>query len=341
MTTPKKPVKKTQKKTEKVPEKKLQKKPAKVAAQPAAPAVKPMPKNTRAGFVAILGAPNAGKSTILNRFVGQKISIVSPKAQTTRMRILGVMTEGETQIGFIDTPGIFTAQRRLDHAMVKAAWNSLEDADAIVLMVDANAKFDERLTPIIDELQGRKYRVDLALNKIDKLNPTRLLPLAAELNATGIADKIFMISALNGDGVFDLKQHLMKKMPEGPWFYPEDQLSDLSSQLIAAEATREQLYRHLQQELPYGATVVPESWESKNDGSVVVRQSIVVARANHKPIVLGAGGSKIKIISQAARIEIGQMLRMKVHLFLEVKVDEKWQDRPEFYKMFGLDFNSK
>jgi GTP-binding protein Era len=298
-------------------------------------------KNTRAGFVAILGAPNAGKSTLLNRMVGQKISIVSPKAQTTRMRILGVMTEGDTQIGFIDTPGIFVAQRRLDHAMVKAAWNSLQDADAILLLVDANGKMDERIVPIIDELRERKCRVDIVLNKIDKLNPNKLLPLAADLNKEGIADKIFMISALNGDGVFDLKQHLLKKMPESPWFYGEDQLSDLSSQLIAAEATREQLYRHLQQELPYGATVVPESWETKKDGSAVIRQSIVVARANHKPIVLGAGGSKIKTISQAARTEIQQMLGIKAHLFLEVKVDEKWQDRPDFYKMFGLEFGEK
>lgn len=296
---------------------------------------------TRAGFVAIIGAPNAGKSTLLNRMVGQKISIVSPKAQTTRMRILGVMTTGDTQIGFIDTPGIFEAKRRLDHAMVKAAWNSLQDADAIVLLVDSSAKLDEKLIAIVDELRERKCRVDLALNKVDKLNPNKLLPLAAELNAENIADKIFMISALNGDGVHDLKQHLIKKMPESPWFYGEDQLSDLSSQLIAAEATREQLYRHLQQELPYGATVVPESWETKKDGSVVVRQSIVVARANHKPIVLGAGGAKIKTISQAARTEIQQMLGIKAHLFLEVKVDEKWQDRPDYYKMFGLEFNAK
>lgn len=295
----------------------------------------------RAGFVAILGAPNAGKSTLLNRMVGRKISIVSPKAQTTRMRVLGVMTEGNCQIGFIDTPGIFEAKRRLDHAMVKAAWNSLEDADAIVLMVDATGKLDERIRPIIDELKLRKHRVDIVLNKIDKLSPTRLLPLAAELNAENIADNIFMISALNGDGVFDLKQHLQKKMGESPWFYDEDQLSDMSSQLIAAEATREQLYRQLQQELPYGATVVPESWEEKRDGSVVIHQNIVVARANHRPIVLGAGGSKIKSISQAARTEIQQMLGIKAHLFLDVKIDEKWQDRPEFYRMFGLEFGKK
>jgi len=298
------------------------------------------PKDTQAGFVAIIGAPNAGKSTLLNRLIGQKISIVSPKAQTTRMRILGILTEDATQIGFIDTPGIFEAKRRLDRAMVQAAWNSLEDADAILLLIDASAKQDKKIGEIFAELTKRNKRVAVALNKIDKITPDKLLPLAEKLNETGIVDDIFMISVLNGDGVDDLKKHLKKKMPDSPWFFGEDQLSDLPSQLLAAEITREQLYRQLQQELPYGATVVPESWENKKDGSAVIRQTIVVARPNHRPMVLGKGGERVKSISQAARQEIEKFLGHKAHLFLEVKVDEKWQDRPEFYRMFGLEFVS-
>ncbi|MFY9287168.1 MAG: GTPase Era [Alphaproteobacteria bacterium] len=293
---------------------------------------------TRAGFVAILGAPNAGKSTLLNRLIGQKISIVSPKAQTTRMRILGVLTEGDTQIGFIDTPGIFAPKRRLDEAMVHAAWNSLQDADVIVLLVDAGGKVDQKVGDIIEGLYKRKKRVVLALNKIDKIVPQKLLPLTEQLNTSGIIDDTFMISALTGDGIDDLKNHLLKKMPKSPWFYGEDQLSDLPSQLLAAEITREQLFRQLQQELPYAATVAPVSWEMKKDGSAVIHQNIIVARANHKPIVLGAKGSRIKLIGQASRREIEKFLGHKAHLFLDVKIDEKWQDRPEFYQMFGLEF---
>jgi GTP-binding protein Era len=298
-----------------------------------------MKKATRAGFVAILGAPNAGKSTLLNRLIGEKVSIVSPKPQTTRMRVLGVLTEGQIQIAFIDTPGIFVPKRRLDRAMVNAAWQSLEGADAVVLLVDAGAKQpDEKTDAIIESLRGKKQKVILAFNKVDAIKPDKLLPLAARLNETGIVTDTFMISALTGDGVEDLKKHLMKKMQKGPWFFGEDQLSDLPSSLLAAEATREQLFRQLQQELPYGATVVPESWEMKKDGSAVIRQSIVVARAAHKPIVLGAKGSRIKQIGHAARKDIEGMLGHKVHLFLEVKVDEKWQDRLEFYRMVGLEF---
>jgi GTP-binding protein Era len=299
-----------------------------------------MKKATRAGFVAILGAPNAGKSTLLNRLIGQKISIVSPKPQTTRMRVLGVLTEGQTQIAFVDTPGIFAAKRRLDRAMVNAAWQSLEGADAVVLLVDASAKQPDAMTEaIIEALRKKKQKVILALNKVDAIKVEKLLPLAARLNETGIISDVFMISALTGDGVEDLKKHLMQKMPKSPWFFGEDQLSDLPSSLLAAEATREQLFRQLQQELPYGATVVPESWETKKDGSAVIRQSIVIARASHKPMVLGSGGSRIKQISQAARREIESMLGIKVHLYLDVKVDEKWQDRSEFYRMVGLEFD--
>lgn len=294
-----------------------------------------------AGFVAILGAPNAGKSTLLNALIGHKISIVSPKAQTTRMKIVGVLTEAPVQIAFIDTPGIFEPKRRLDRAMVQAAWQSIEGADAIILLVDASAKLGEKTQAIVAELRRRKQQAILALNKTDKISPAKLLPLTAALNETGIADETFMISARTGDGVEDLKNYLKKKMPSGPWFFDEEQLSDLSSQLLAAEITREQLYHQLQQELPYAATVVPESWETKEDGSAVIHQRIVVARAGHRPIVLGKGGARIKAIGQRARREIEGMTGQKTHLFLDVKIDEKWQDRPEFYRMFGLEFGSR
>ena len=298
----------------------------------------PNPKDTHAGFVAILGAPNAGKSTLLNHLVGQKVSIVSPKAQTTRMRIVGVLTEEDTQVGLIDTPGIFAPKRRLDRSMVQAAWQALVDADVLVLLVDATARQDEKTDAIIEELRKKDQRVTVALNKVDKVKPEKLLPLAQKLNDTGIVDEIFMISALKGDGVDDLKKYLMKKMPKSPWLFDKDQLSDLSSRLLAAEITREQLYRQLQQELPYAATVVPESWEEKKDGSVKITQTILVERENHRPIVLGKGGSRIKSIGQMAREEIQQLTGQKVHLFLEVKVDEKWQDKSEFYRMFGLEY---
>lgn len=300
------------------------------------------PKETHAGFVAILGAPNAGKSTLLNHLIGQKVSIVSPKAQTTRIRTLGIMTEGDTQISFIDTPGIFAAKSRLDRAMVQAAWNSLSDADAIVLMVDAAAKREnEKIAAIIDELKRREKSVILVLNKVDCIDASILLPLAAQLNENGIFSDVFMISALSGDGVEDLKKHLKKQMPKSPWFFGEDQVSDLPSQILAAEMTREQLYRQLQQELPYAAAVMPESLEEKRDGSVVIHQNIIVARESHRSIVLGKGGARIKMIGEKARADIGRVLDRKVHLFLQVKIDEKWQDRPEFYRTFGLDYGKK
>jgi GTP-binding protein Era len=299
-------------------------------------------KKTRAGFVAILGAPNAGKSTLLNHLVGQKVSIVSPKAQTTRMKTLGIMTEDDVQIGFIDTPGIFAPKRRLDRAMVQAAWNSLQDADAIVLIVDAAARGEnENIESIIEELKNRKLSVILALNKVDAMPAARLLPQAKKYDETGVFTNIFMISALKGDGVEDLKNHLKKAMPESPWFYGEDQVSDLPSQILAAEMTREQLYFQLQQELPYAAAVIPESLEEKRDGSVIIRQIIVVARESHRPIVLGKGGARIKAIGEKARVGLSRLFDRKVHLFLEVKVDEKWQDSPGYYKTFGLEFGKK
>jgi GTP-binding protein Era len=297
-------------------------------------------KSTRAGFAAILGAPNAGKSTLVNRLVGEKVSIVSPKVQTTRMRVLGVLTEAGTQIGLIDTPGIFAPKRRLDRAMVQAAWQSLESADAVVWLIDAAARDAESLDAIADALKQRKQRVIIALNKVDKVPKAKLLPLAAKLSEYGVADDMFMISALTGDGIDDLKKHLLAKMPKSPFLYDPDQLSALPQQLLAAEITREQLYRQLQQELPYAATVVPESWEPGRD-AVTIRQNIVVARPGHRPIVLGKGGARIKSLGQAARTELAQLLGTKVHLFLDVKVDEKWQDRPHFYQLFGLEFAAR
>ena len=294
---------------------------------------------THAGFVAIIGAPNAGKSTLLNRFVGQKISITSPKPQTTRMKITGVCTSGDTQVVFMDTPGIFEPKRRLDRAMVKAAWQTLEDADAVLLVIDAG-KRGTKTDAIVAELRRQKQRVILILNKIDTTARDKLLPLAADLHATGLVDEVFMISAKSGDGVDDVLKYLAGKMPKGPWFFADDQLSDLPSQLLAAEITREQLYRQLQQELPYAATVVPESWETKKDGSAVIRQTIVVSRAAHRPIVLGAKGARIKSIGEAARKDIAKFLGSPAHLFLEVKCDERWQEKPELYKMFGLEFGN-
>ncbi|MBV8061705.1 MAG: GTPase Era [Alphaproteobacteria bacterium] len=309
--------------------------------KPAATKLPPKPKavpETRAGFVAIVGAPNAGKSTLLNRLVGQKISITSPKPQTTRMRITGVMTEGAVQIGFVDTPGIFAPKRRLDHAMVQAAWGALDSADAIILLVDASLRHDTKTDAIIAELQRQKRQVALVLNKVDTVQKSALLPLAARLHEAGIFDAVFMISAMDGDGVNDLKHYLGARMPKGPWFFGEDQLSDLPTQLLAAEITREQLFRQLQQELPYGATVVPEKWENRADGSATLHQSIVIERATHRPMVLGKGGARIKQIGEAARRDLERFLGHRVHLFLDVKCDEKWQDRPEFYRMFGLEF---
>jgi len=305
---------------------------------PKTEATKKVAGTTRAGFVAIIGAPNAGKSTLLNRLVGQKISIVSPKPQTTRMKILGVVTEGSTQMAMVDTPGIFQPKRRLDRAMIAAAWASIEDADAIVLLVDGAARADDKTESITDELRRRNRRVTLVLNKIDQVEKRKLLPLAQKFHDSAIVDDVFMISALDGDGVGDLQKHLAKMMPESPWFFEEDQLSDLPSQLLAAEITREQLFRQLQQELPYGATVIPEAWENRPDNSALIRQTIVVAREGHRPIVLGKGGTRIKSIGAAARREISQFLHQPVHLFLEVKVDERWQERLDYYSMFGLEF---
>lgn len=295
-----------------------------------------------AGFVALLGAPNAGKSTLLNRLVGRKLAIVSPKPQTTRSCLKGVLTEGSTQIAFVDTPGLFAPQRRLDRAMVQAAWQAQADADALVLVIDASRQggaAGRETDEIFETLRERGLRAVVALNKIDSMKyKSALLPMAQKIEATGAASDIFMISAKDGDGVDDLSHCLLGRMPEGEWFFPEDHLSDLPERLLAAETTREQAFLQLEQELPYGLAVIPESWETKKDGSAVIRQTILVARESHRPMVLGKDGARIKSIGEAARHEMENLLGHRVHLFLDVKYDKSWQERPDYYRLFGLEF---
>ncbi len=293
---------------------------------------------TRAGFVALIGAPNAGKSTLLNRFVGFKISIVTHKVQTTRTRIRGVCITGETQIVFVDTPGIFEPKRRLDRAMVDAAWQGAGDADIVVLIHDAGKrKIDPVTQRIIDGLRGSGRRAVLALNKVDLVRPEELLPLAAAFGAAEIFEETFMISAESGAGCDDLLAHLAGRMPEGPWLYPEDEVSDLSERLLAAEVTREQVLLRLHQELPYAATVETEQWTEREDGAVVINQVLYVTRPGHKKIALGKGGAMIKAIGSASRAELAKLLDRPVHLFLFVKVRENWMDDPDRYALWGLD----
>ena len=290
------------------------------------------------GLIAILGAPNAGKSTLVNAMVGQKVAAVSAKAQTTRARLLGIAIADNTQMILADTPGIFAPKRRLDRAMVAAAWEGASEADAILLVVDAVKLRRHELTPIVEALKGRKERKLLALNKVDASAKEPLLKLAEELVGAAGFDEVFFISALTGDGVPELKARLAELMPEAAWHYPEDQVSDASERLMAAEITREQLYRQLHEELPYDAAVRPESYTSRKDGSVEIRQQIVIARESQKPIVLGKRGARIKAIGEAARIELTVLLGVKVHLFLHVKVDEAWAESREIYEEIGLDW---
>jgi GTP-binding protein Era len=294
----------------------------------------------RCGYAAILGVPNAGKSTLLNRMVGAKISIVSPKVQTTRTKVLGIQVKDGAQIIYVDTPGIFRPKRRLDRAMVAAAWTGAADADQVVLLVDAVDGLDDGVRAIIEQLKVRQRRTLLALNKIDTLKRDRLLALAQTLDAEGIFDRIFMISALTGDGVEDLERHLIAHMPAGPWLFPEDQLSDMPQRLLAAEVTREQLYLQLHDELPYETTVETESWEEFKDGSVKISQTIFVQRPTQKAIVLGHGGKRIKHISEKSRSELEAMMERRVHLFLFVKVRENWLEDRERFQAIGLDFDS-
>jgi len=299
-------------------------------------------EQTRCGFVAILGAPNAGKSTLMNHLLGIKLAAVSPKAQTTRSRIRGVLTEGTGQIIFIDTPGIFQPQKRLDRAMVRAAWHEEQDADIRLLIMDASrGKIDPHTLPIIEQIKEHKTaRVWLLLNKIDKVDRLKLLPLAAECEALGIFENIMMIAAKHDDGLDRLKEKLLDVIPQGPWHYGEDQLTDLSERLIAAELTREQLYHFLGAELPYVSTVVTDKWENFKNGSVKISQTILVERETQKAIVVGKGGAKIRDIREAAQKEITELAGKPVHLFLYVKVAEKWQDDPEHYENWGLEFKT-
>ncbi|WP_306119766.1 MULTISPECIES: GTPase Era [unclassified Roseitalea] len=294
---------------------------------------------TRSGFVAIIGAPNAGKSTLVNRLVGAKVSIVSRKVQTTRALIRGVAVHGETQIVFVDTPGIFAPRRRLDRAMVSAAWSGARDADLVLVLIDARkgvTEEDEALLTALEDVAQPKW---LVLNKVDAIDPPRLLELTSTLNDRMAFARTFMISALKGSGCDDLLDALADAMRPGPWFYPEDQLSDLPERMLAAEITREKLYERLHQELPYASTVETEKWEERKDGSVRIEQVIYVERGSQKKIVLGKGGAAIKAISMAARAEIAELIGRPVHLFLFVKVREGWGDDPERYRAMGLDFS--
>jgi GTPase len=292
-------------------------------------------RRTRAGFVAVIGAPNAGKSTLVNALVGQKIAIVSPKAQTTRSRLMGIAVHGETQILLVDTPGIFEPRRRLDRAMVAAAWTGAGDADLILLVVDASAPVRDE---IVEGLAKREHPLFLALNKIDLVRKDKLLGLSADLTARLNPDRVFMISATEGDGVTDLKQALSQAMPEGPWLYPEDEVSDATDRMIAAELTREQMMNQLHQELPYATAVETETWEDRPDGSTAIRQQILVERDSQKAIVIGKGGRRLKAIGAAARAEITEHLGRPVHLFLHVKVNPRWDEDRGLYREIGLDW---
>jgi len=292
----------------------------------------------RCGYVALVGAPNTGKSTLLNRLMGTKVSIVTPKVQTTRARIIGVMTRGAAQFIFVDTPGIFAPSRRLERAMVKAAWSGAADADVVVLLVDAQRGLDDDTRRIVDGLKQAGRSAMLALNKTDAVRPDKLLDLAARLNGLGAFTDTFMISALTGDGVEDMIEPLAERLPEGPWLYPADHLSDMNERLFAAEIMREKLFLHLHNELPYSLTVETEGWEEGKDGSVRIEQVVYVEREGQRGIVLGKGGQMMKTVATAARLELEQVLGRRVHLFAFVKVRGKWRDDPERYREMGLEF---
>ena len=295
---------------------------------------------TRAGFVALLGAPNAGKSTLTNNFAGSKVSIVSPKAQTTRTIVKGIGVWGNAQIIFLDTPGVFKPKRRLDRAMVASAWSGVGDADIVALVVDAKRGFDEETQAIIDALKANQQKACLVLNKIDLVKNETLLELAAALNKEYAFDETFMISALVGKGMDDFYDYLAKNLPVSPWLYPEEQMSDMPLKLLAAEIVREKLFLYLRQELPYALTVEPELWERRDDGSVRAEMTIYVERDGQKQIVLGRGGAMIKKIGQSARRELEDILEERIHLFLFVKVRENWGEDRARYTTWNLDFNS-
>ena len=295
---------------------------------------------THSGFVALIGAPNVGKSTLVNRLVGTKVSIVTHKVQTTRALIRGIITHNNTQIVLVDTPGIFTPKRRLDRAMVTTAWSGAKDADMVLVLVDAAKGLDEETEEVFASLSKVKQEKILVINKVDSVPRPSLLELAKKLNEGQQFSETFMISALKGTGCDDLLDYLAKKLPEGPWYYPEDQISDMPMRQLAAEITREKLYMRLHNELPYASTVETESWEERPDGSVKINQIIYVEREGQKKIVLGKKGETIKAIGQAARKELMEILEQKVHLFLFVKVRDHWSDDPERYREMGLDYSN-
>jgi GTP-binding protein Era len=308
---------------------------------------------TRAGFAAIIGAPNAGKSTLVNRLTGSKVSIVTQKVQTTRFPVRGIAMHGTAQIVLVDTPGVFTPRRRLDRAMVASAWAGADDADVVVHLVDAashiaaetkegsaaDRKSAEDTETIIANLKATDTKVILALNKIDGMRRDTLLALSQALFDTGVYSEVFMISALSGDGVDDLKTRLAMAMPEGPWLYPEDQSADVPLRVLAAEITREKVYLRVHEELPYSAAVETTAFDEKADGSARIEQTIYVERESQRPIVLGKGGQTLKWIGQKSREELTELLDRPVHLFLTVKVDPKWQDSRALYAQFGLEFD--
>ncbi|HEV7873203.1 MAG TPA: GTPase Era [Enterovirga sp.] len=293
---------------------------------------------TRCGFVALIGAPNAGKSTLLNNLVGSKVSIVSRKVQTTRTLVRGIALDGPSQIIFVDTPGIFSPKRRLDRAMVTSAWGGAGDADVIALLIDCRRGLDEESEAILAKLPDMRRPKVLILNKIDLIERSKLLALTAALNEKASFERTFMVSALTGDGVADLKHTLGEMMPPGPWLYPEDQISDAPLRMLAAEITREKLYERLHEELPYQSTVETDQWQERPDGSVRIEQTVFVERESQRKIVLGKGGATIKAIGQSARRDIAEAAEAPVHLFLFVKVRENWGDDPARYREMGLEF---
>ncbi len=298
----------------------------------------PLPENTRAGFIALIGAPNAGKSTLINQLVGTKVSIVTHKVQTTRTIVRGIAMHDASQLIFVDTPGIFQPKRRLDRAMVDTAWGGARDADLIALLIDARKGIDEEVEKILSRLKDIKTPKVLILNKIDVAKREQLLKLAQQANELVSFDETFMVSALNGNGTDAILSYFAERVPESPWLYPEDQPSDLPLRILASEITREKLFERLHQELPYISTVETENWETRKDGSARVEQTIYVERDSQKSIVLGKRGATIKAISQASRAEIAEIIETPVHLFLFVKVRENWGDDPERYREMGLEF---
>ncbi|WP_239016904.1 GTPase Era [Sphingomonas ginkgonis] len=294
---------------------------------------------TRAGVAAVIGAPNAGKSTLVNALVGQKVAIVSAKAQTTRARLMGIAIADQAQILLVDTPGIFAPKRRLDRAMVKAAWEGTEEADVVLLVIDAASGLNAAAERVAASLEGRPEKRFVVLNKTDIAKKEKLLGPAAALHDRLQPDRVFMISAATGEGVADLKQALAQAMPEGPWLFPEDQLTDATDRMVAAELTREQIYHQLHQELPYTTAVETEKWEDRKDGSAVIHQQILVERDSQKAIVVGKGGSRLKEIGAKARESIAEHLGRKVHLFLHVKVAPRWAEDRGLYQEIGLDWS--